>query len=187
MCCVWPPSEQLGDKIIFRDPFQHKLVCGSRALSRFLLSWSLQACALELSCRSGSLNWPLRSLLPFIGTLELMSSLMTKIQMWVLNSTEIARSSFFLKITSCFLNLLVIEKIIIYLFFQLPKNPRWICEYCKAFKHMPSLMITDLIGETKALVSHPIFRQKSEVWHTIFFSGIFCALLVFTVPVICCM
>lgn len=48
-------------------------------------------------------------------------------------------------------------------------------------------MITDTIGDTKALVSHAIFRLKSEVWRTMFFTGIFCPLLVFTVPVIGCM
>lgn len=40
----------------------------------------------------------------------------------------------------------------------------------------------DIIGETKAFISYAIFRQKSEVWRTVFFTGIFCPLLVFNCP-----
>lgn len=52
---------------------------------------------------------------------------------------------------------------------------------------MLSFINMDIIGETEAFASCAIFRQKSEVWHTVFFTGIFCPLLVFTVLVVYCM
>lgn len=38
---------------------------------------------------------------------------------------------------------------------------------------MLSFINMDIIGETKAFASCAIFRQKSEVWHTAFFTASF--------------
>lgn len=86
----------------------------------------------------------------------------------MLNSTTIARSIFLWKSQPDFWILLFLKRWLYTYFFNFPKASVKFYWYCKAFKYMPNLMIIDIIGETKAFVPHAIFRQKSEVWHTMF-------------------